>query len=300
MSYTGSLIIKPLSGQLTQDTETFGKMYPYVKVVVGTQFQQTPPHKHGGKHPEWDTSLNFKHNSEDIIAFEVWDRDSSNDFIGEGEIAFATVVNSNNRFNDWVDLKYKGKKAGRILVYVEYTPDLNSIQNQQTSFQQNSFQQNSYQQPSYQQQQYIQQPIIQNTNQFTQQQPLLQNTQQNLLQQELLYQQQQQQLQYQQQQQQLLYQQQLYQQQQQQQLLLQQQNTNQFTQQQQYNPYQQQTTQNLTQQTQFNPYQQQTTTQNLTQQQYNPYQQQQTTQQVQYTQQIQTNPNSNINFTYQQ
>ena len=62
----GTLIIKPLSGKLTRDVDTFGKMVsinfvkikdPYCMITIGTQKYRTKTHEDGGKSPAWNESF---------------------------------------------------------------------------------------------------------------------------------------------------------------------------------------------------------------------------------------------------
>jgi hypothetical protein len=253
---SGNLVIKPLTAKLTHSTETFGKMDPYCKVIVGSDYAQTNVHKDGGKTPGWNMTLTLRGKDEDLISFEVWDKDdhSKNDLIGSGTLAVNSVVKSKNKYSDWITLSYKGKSAGTLLVDVEFFPDGGKDKSQQQQqqfiqqpniYQQGFQQQNVYQQPNIYQQQ--QQPIYQQQIQ----QPIYQ---QQYVQQQPIYQQQQQQPIYQQQIQQPIYQQQQFVQQQ---PIYQQQQQQQFIQQQQQPIYQQQQVQMQFQQQQQQQYPQQ-------------------------------------------
>ena len=54
MRSPGTLFIRCMHAKLTHDTETFGKMDPYVKVTIGGQSQKTKTHNSGGKTPRWE------------------------------------------------------------------------------------------------------------------------------------------------------------------------------------------------------------------------------------------------------
>jgi hypothetical protein len=122
---SGNLIVRPLSARLTHGTELFGKMDPLVKVIVGNHIQRTPAVKKGHKNPTWDTELSLRRTNEDIIRFEVWDKDvlTKNDLIGAGELPFSRIFAQNGMFKDWVPLFYKNKPAGELLVNIEFIPD---------------------------------------------------------------------------------------------------------------------------------------------------------------------------------
>jgi len=163
-SGSGNLIIKPLSAVLTHDTESFGKMDPYMIVKVGNQAQKTSICKNAGKFPAWSDTMTFRKGNEDLINVEIWDDDdaSKDDLIGQGSIAFSTIVNGKNLFNDWIQLTYKGRSAGKCLLNISFFPD----GMQQQGFQQVGFQpqvqvqvQPGYQQPTVYQQPYQQQQV---------------------------------------------------------------------------------------------------------------------------------------------
>jgi hypothetical protein len=68
------LTIFPKKAKLTRDTELFGKMDPYCKIILGNQSLQTKEHKNGGsgfniylvgKFPLWKEPLTFEIGFED-------------------------------------------------------------------------------------------------------------------------------------------------------------------------------------------------------------------------------------------
>ena len=75
-----SLLVQPQCARLSRDTAT-GSMSPYVIVTVGSNQERSKVHPSGGKFPQWSDNLKFPLKTEDIIKFEVWDRNhvSSND-----------------------------------------------------------------------------------------------------------------------------------------------------------------------------------------------------------------------------
>lgn len=129
---SGNLTIKPLSGKLTRDTETFGKMDPYCQIMFGTEKRKTAVANDAGKFPSWRDSFSFRRSNEDIVNIEVWDYDSlsKNDLVGQGSLAITSVL-SGGKESKWVPLTYKGKKAGEILVEIEFYPDQKKDKQQQ-------------------------------------------------------------------------------------------------------------------------------------------------------------------------
>jgi hypothetical protein len=53
----GILRISPLTAKLFRDTETFGKMDPYVQIKIGDMKLKTKTHDSGGKAPRWSDTL---------------------------------------------------------------------------------------------------------------------------------------------------------------------------------------------------------------------------------------------------
>jgi len=121
---SGNIVIRPLTAKLVRSTEFFGKMDPLVKVLVGTHYQRTGIARKGHKNPGWETELTLRRSMEDIIHFEVWDRDIlKGDLIGSGDLSFNKIFQLGNRVNGWIPLYYKGKEAGDLLIDVLFIPD---------------------------------------------------------------------------------------------------------------------------------------------------------------------------------
>jgi len=119
--YQGTLIIKPSAGRLTHDTEIFSKMDPYVKVTCGQQTQSTRFHKNGGKNPTWTDSLTFNIRGEDMIQFDVHDKDDfgKDDWVGNCSISMTEVATKQSHSN-WYNLSRKGKSSGQIMIQFEF------------------------------------------------------------------------------------------------------------------------------------------------------------------------------------
>jgi len=123
MNPSGTLYVRPVSGKLLHDTEFFGKMDPYVKVIIGTTFQKTPIAKKQHLTPNWDCEFIFELTGvEDLILFEVYDKDliTKDDLIGAGSISISSF--NNNIFNQWIPLSFKGRDAGALLVEMRIAP----------------------------------------------------------------------------------------------------------------------------------------------------------------------------------
>jgi len=100
-------------------------MDPYVRIRVGSQSSQTQVAQSAGKHPTWSDRLMFKKTTEDIVNFEVWDRDrnSRDDLVGSGAVSLAKLYLKGNKSLETVQLVYKGRNAGQLQVEIELEPD---------------------------------------------------------------------------------------------------------------------------------------------------------------------------------
>jgi len=129
---SGTLIVKPLQGKLTHNTDTFTKMDPYCVVTCGSSSAKTSIHNGGGKTPVWKDTLTLKKSQNDSkLYIEVKDKDPlKDDLAGVCEIPLADVV-KNGKTASWYDIFYKGKSAGQILVEIEWKPDQQSTNQNQ-------------------------------------------------------------------------------------------------------------------------------------------------------------------------
>ena len=114
------LIVEPKTARLFRDTETFGKMDPYVKVQVGSTIKKTKTHSDGGKTPSWTDALTLDiTGTEDSVTLTVYDEDiGKDDFVGSGVLMLSGLLKTGS-YKDWLSLQYKGKEAGEL--YVEVT-----------------------------------------------------------------------------------------------------------------------------------------------------------------------------------
>ncbi|KRX05399.1 C2 domain [Pseudocohnilembus persalinus] len=173
----GNLQVKPLSANLVRDTEFGGKMDPYVKLKIGSSLFKTKPHHGGGKRPTWGETGSMRINKGDyIMEIEIWDKDfGPDDMIAQGSFPLNKLEKSCHS-QEWINLTYKGKHGGQILIDMQYFPDggqkVKGNKIGQQGFQQypqQQPQQQFYQQPP-QQQMYNQPPQQQMYNQPPQQQ----------------------------------------------------------------------------------------------------------------------------------
>lgn len=111
----GTLFIRCINAKLTHDTETFGRMDPYVKVTINGVTHKTQTHNSGGKNPRWEETLKFKlQGTEDEVHISVWDEDMTKDDLVGDTIYYLDEIKSKGKFQEMVKLAYKGREAGIV------------------------------------------------------------------------------------------------------------------------------------------------------------------------------------------
>lgn len=113
---------RPIEAQLTHDTDTFGKMDPYLRVIVGGQTFQTDVCKGGSKNPKWDDSFDFPMSGNGSIQVSVWDKDagSADDLIGDATLNLYQLGSVPNQI-EWFDIFHNGSIAGKVAVQINRT-----------------------------------------------------------------------------------------------------------------------------------------------------------------------------------
>eukprot|EP00347_Sterkiella_histriomuscorum_P008348 403345445 len=119
----GSLTIKVVEGKLTRDTETFGKMDPFVQIEYNGNKYKTRVHQGGGKTPSWNHEIQLHVGGlNDDLTLKVMDEDvTKDDFIGMTLIKMSSLC-INNGVRDWFSINYKTKSAGQVLLETRYIP----------------------------------------------------------------------------------------------------------------------------------------------------------------------------------
>ena len=117
----GTLSITVVEGKLTRDTETFGKMDPFVVLEYNGTKYKTRTHQGGGKLPTWNHEFQIKVGGlNDDIKISVMDEDvSSDDFVGMAMLKLSSLC-INGGVRDWFPITYKEKSAGQILLQTKY------------------------------------------------------------------------------------------------------------------------------------------------------------------------------------
>jgi len=120
----GKLTIRPLAAKLTRDTELFGQMDPYCKIVLGKQKIEGSVCYNGGKHPHWEDTLVLRRINEPECCIELKEKDW---LLPDGTIGSCKLnlreVESQQRILKWFPITYKTKPAGQILIEASYEPD---------------------------------------------------------------------------------------------------------------------------------------------------------------------------------
>ena len=115
MATHGSLALTVIEARLTRDTETFGKMDPYVKISTRQQNFKTAVKNGAGKTPVWNQTFNIdvKYVGDDMT-IQVFDEDvGSDDKVGEASIKLSSVCIGNG-IDEWFTIQHKGKSAGQV------------------------------------------------------------------------------------------------------------------------------------------------------------------------------------------
>jgi hypothetical protein len=99
------------------DMETFGKMDPYVQVILGSREARTSEKTDAGVNPVFDEEIVLDFQNEDEVDFRVWDGESmgSDKFIGEARISIRAVINNGGSWAGDLQLYRKGQKPSGLL-----------------------------------------------------------------------------------------------------------------------------------------------------------------------------------------
>ncbi|TNV81761.1 hypothetical protein FGO68_gene14942 [Halteria grandinella] len=118
VQYIISLTI--VRGRLFRDTEIFGQMDPFIRIIHKGNRYQTKVHDEAGKNPEWNETFNINlENFDDPFQLTCYDEDVlSDDFIGEASFRANQLCGeqANAIKREWHALVYKGQKSAEILI----------------------------------------------------------------------------------------------------------------------------------------------------------------------------------------
>ena len=123
MNFSGQLIIKPVSAQLTYDTEWFGSMDCFARITVGSNMFRTQVAHDQGKHPNWQDTFTAYVNGDQSMHVAIFDRDNvtDNDYVGECMVPLMDVYQRGNVSN-WYPVQRRGGMAGQIMIMLQFIP----------------------------------------------------------------------------------------------------------------------------------------------------------------------------------
>jgi len=117
----GTITFRPIEANLTHNTDFIKKMNPYCVFIVGEKRINGQICKHGGKHPQWNDTINVPYNNEPKIMVELMDKDriTKDDHIGTFMID-VPELQTQGQSSKWYPLFYKNKPAGEILLEASF------------------------------------------------------------------------------------------------------------------------------------------------------------------------------------
>ena len=121
MTTEGIITIRPISANLLRDTDTFGKIDPYLVINVGTKKFVGKVVENGGLQPQFSGET-FETHIADVSSFKatVWDSDpGKDDFVAEGDVDFSQAISNGNATIE-ADLFYKSDHAGQIKLEIGF------------------------------------------------------------------------------------------------------------------------------------------------------------------------------------
>ena len=120
----GLLTVKFEEAKLVRDTETMGKMSPYLTIVFKGHKLKTKVHNYGGKEPVWGDEfvLEVEDPTEEMV-LRVWDQDlTTSDAVGFTKIKMSSLM-INCGVEDWFDVMYNNKPAGSVKLTTVFEPE---------------------------------------------------------------------------------------------------------------------------------------------------------------------------------
>ena len=120
----GTMKLTIVEAKLTHDTESMGKMDPYIKFKCREHQWKTSIMANAGEHPKWEKDNVWEFPVMELggaLHFTVMDEDATyDDKVGEGQANLSTFA-AGGGIDEWYDIQYKGQKAGKIHLISAYT-----------------------------------------------------------------------------------------------------------------------------------------------------------------------------------
>jgi len=119
----GILRIEVVEAHLKRDTDFFGKMDPFCFMRVREATWKSQVCNGGGKNPKWQGqvfAVDVKYFGDDLF-IDIRDDDvTGTDNVGENTIKLSSLIIQDRGINEWFELQYKGKSAGRVHLICEW------------------------------------------------------------------------------------------------------------------------------------------------------------------------------------
>jgi hypothetical protein len=145
---SGTLIVRPISAKLLRNTELFGNMSPYVKVILGDLYEKSPVAKKQNIDPSWQCELSFKLTNQQDLIIEIWNHHTlrKDDFLGSVSVTLSEWMGNGTRFSEWIPIFYQEQDAGALKLEMEFIPDAMTVPTQNTMITETSTLQQQYSQ----------------------------------------------------------------------------------------------------------------------------------------------------------
>ena len=115
------LQVRPISADINwiADQDWFTKMDPYVVCRTNGSSARTRTHHNGGRKPRWNDTLSLLAYPNDMIVFEIWDKDTftSDDFVASATLPVQQVMMS-KQYTGNLNLVKRGTPVGMLNVSV--------------------------------------------------------------------------------------------------------------------------------------------------------------------------------------
>ena len=120
---SGNLKLTVVEAHLTHNTDV-NKMDPYVVIQVREQEFKTKVKQEAGKEPKWNESFNIdvKYIGDDMTVKVMDDDIGKDDSIGVAKIKLSSFC-VNGGFDEWYEISFKGKPAGKIHLSSVWRPN---------------------------------------------------------------------------------------------------------------------------------------------------------------------------------
>lgn len=111
------LFLKPLNAELARDTDSFGKMDPFVKLLVDGKSFNSSICFQGGKAPTWRDVFLFPFLKKKTALISIWELDGAEaELVGESNVNLSVIAKGNKMQK--IEIFHKGKKAGELNIEV--------------------------------------------------------------------------------------------------------------------------------------------------------------------------------------